>query len=139
MYPDWYERRAYEVIPNNSVSKDHLAYHRKNWGADFQRDHFIDLFKARDFKADDLCRVFRDCGAKYVVPFLTHHSGFSLWDSAYTFRDVVDQGPERDLSAELAAACRKNDLKSGFYFSIGEWEYPLRKSHWPVPCRRMFG
>ncbi len=119
LYPDWYELRCH-------TQTNHIAYHRKNWGPDFQRDHFLDLFKARSFDAPALMKTFRACGARYVVPFLKHHGGFCLWDSSFTFRDSVDQGPHRDLAREMADACRAEGLKFGLYTSqAGEWEYPI--------------
>ena len=119
LYPDWYELRCH-------TQTNHIAYHRKNWGPDFQRDHFLDLFKARSFDAPALMKTFRASGARYVVPFLKHHGGFCLWDSSFTFRDSVDQGPHRDLAREMADACRAEGLKFGLYTSqAGEWEYPI--------------
>jgi len=121
LYPDWYEYRC-DVDPN------HRAYHEKNWGADFKRDHFLELFRGERFDAPALMRLFRDCGARYVVPFLKHHGGFCLWDCSYTFRDSVDRGAKRDFAREMADACRANGLKFGFYDSqCGEWEYPVLK------------
>ena len=119
LYPDWYEKRCMD-------EPTHQAYHAKNWGADFKRDHFLDLFRAEKFDAPAMMKVFRECGAKYVVPFLKHHGGYCLWDSSYTFRDAVDQGPRRDLAKEMVDACRANGLKFGVYASqAGEWEYPI--------------
>ena len=119
LYPDWYELRCHN-------QEDHRAYHEKNWGKDFKRDHFLGLFKAERFDAAALMKVFRACGAKYVVPFLKHHGGYCLWDSSFTFRDSVDQGPKRDLAREIADACRAEGLKFGLYTSqAGEWEYPI--------------
>ena len=126
LYPDWYELRCGIDYPPGSAFHGMKEYHEKNWGRDFQRDHFIDLFKASRFDAPAMMKVFRECGAKYVVPFLKHHSGFCLWDCSYTFRDSVDQGPHRDLAREMADACRAEGLKFGFYDSqAGEWEYPI--------------
>lgn len=119
LYPDWYEKRCMD-------DPDHIAYQKKNWGEDFKRDHFLGLFRASKFDAPAMMRVFRECGAKYVVPFLKHHGGYCLWDSSFTFRDSVDQGPKRDLAKEMADACRANGLKFGMYTSqAGEWEYPI--------------
>ena len=119
LYPDWYEYRC-------RTNPDTMKYHEKNWGADFKSDHFIDLFRGTKFDAPALMKLFEACGAKYVVPFLKHHSGFCLWDCSYTFRDTVDQGAHRDFAREMAEACRAQGLKFGFYYSqAGEWEYPL--------------
>lgn len=126
LYPDWYELRCAVDYPPESIFHGMKEYHEKNWGKDFQRDHFIDLFRAERFDAPAMMKVFRACGAKYVVPFLKHHSGFCLWDSAFTFRDSMDQGPHRDLAKEMADACRAEGMKFGFYDSqAGEWEYPI--------------
>ena len=119
LYPDWYELRCHN-------DKTHVAYHERNWGKDFKRDHFLGLFKAEKFDAPALMRTFRECGAKYVIPFLKHHGGYCLWDSSFTFRDSMDQGPHRDLAKEMAESCRAEGLKFGFYDSqAGEWEYPI--------------
>ncbi len=125
MYPDWYEYRMYSDYDSKSPFWGFRSYHIKNWGEDFQRDHFIPLFKAEKFDAKNLVEIFKDCGAKYVVPFTKHHSGFCLWPSSYTLRDVGDMGPRRDIAGELVDECRKNGLKFGFYFSTHEWEYPM--------------
>ena len=119
LYPDWYEFRC-------RTDAKTMQYHEKNWGADFKSDHFFDLFRGARFDAPALMKLFRACGAKYVVPFLKHHGGFCLWDCSYTFRDTVDQGAHRDFAKEMADACRANGLKFGLYTSqAGEWEYPI--------------
>ena len=115
-YPDWYLNHMYH---------DHAAYHREHWGADFHRDDFIPLFTAENFNADEIVKMVKMSGAKYLVPFSKHHDGFCLWDSKYTRRDVVDMYPGRDLTAELVEACRKEGIYHGFYFSVEEYEYPL--------------
>lgn len=126
LYPDWYESRAFQHYPANSAFGGYHEYHVKNWGEDFKRDHFIDLFRGTKFDAPALMELFNACGAKYVVPFFKHHSGFCLWDSSFTFRDTVDQGAHRDFAREMADACRAQGLKFGFYNSqAGEWEYPI--------------
>lgn len=118
MYPDWYEHK----IETDSAFK---AYHEKNWGKDFERDDFIPLFQARDYRPEKLIDIAKMAGMKYVVPFCKHHSGFCLWPSSYTKRDVEDMGPKRDLIKPLVEKCQKEGLKFGFYFSVDEWEYPL--------------
>ena len=119
LYPDWYEHRC-------RTDKATIAYHEKNWGPDFKCDHLFDLFRGDRFDAPALMKLFSQCGAKYVVPFLKHHGGFCLWDCSYTFRDTVDMGAHRDFAREMADACRANGLKFGCYTSqAGEWEYPI--------------
>ena len=125
MYPDWYEFRMYSDFDKTSQFWGFKSYHEKNWGVDFKRDDFIPLFRAEKYNPEALVKTFKESGAKYVVPFTKHHSGFCLWASSYTFRDASDRGPKRDLIAPLVSACRSEGLKFGFYFSHSEWEYPV--------------
>lgn len=120
MYPDWYEGRMY----GDPLFR---AYHKKNWGEDFCRDDFIKLFTAEKFDAKEFASFSEKVGAKYVVPFGKHHSGYCLWKSSYTLRNSVDMTPHRDLASEIASECRKKGLKFGVYFSIDEWEFPILK------------
>lgn len=115
-YPDWYLNHMYHNLRD---------YHIKHWGKDFQRDDFIPLFTAKNFSAADIVSMVKTSGAKYLVPFNKHHDGYCLWNSGYTFRDVVDMYPGRDLTGELVEKCRKAGIYLGFYFSLEEYEYPL--------------
>jgi alpha-L-fucosidase len=118
MYPDWYLHNMYS-------DPETVEYQKKTWGADFQRDDFIPKFTARNFDPEALAKIAEEAGMRYVVPFCKHHDGFCLWPSSFTKRNVMDMGPHRDLIGPLNAACRKRNLKFGFYFSIEEWEYPI--------------
>jgi len=115
-YPDWYLNHMYHR---------HKDYHEKMWGKDFQRDDFIGLFTAENFNAEEIVKLSKQAGAKYIVPFNKHHDGFCLWDSKFTQRDVVDMIPGRDLTQDLVDACEKAGLYHGFYFSVEDYEYPL--------------
>ena len=119
-YPDWYEQRLF---------KEFRDYHEKTWGADIGPDDLIQLLQGRDFKPDDLASLAKAAGMQYVVPFLKHHGGYSLWDSSFTHRDAVEWGLKRDLAGELAAAFRRRGLRSGAYVSLSEWAYPIVKDN----------
>lgn len=120
MYPDWYLGRMYG-------DPKFREYHEKNWGKDFFRDDFIQLFTAEKFDAPAFADFAKKVGAKYVIPFGKHHCGYALWKSSYTKRNSVDMPPRRNLASEIASACRGRGLKFGMYFSIDEWEYPILK------------
>lgn len=127
-YPDWYLFQMY---------KDSKDYHAEAWGEDFQRDDFMPLFTASNFDAEKIISLVKASGARYFVPFSKHHDGFCLWDSKYTHRDVVDQFPGRDVTAEIVAACEKHDLYHGFYYSVEDYEYPMIREDGSL-CVRMW-
>lgn len=115
-YPDWYLAHMYKSL------KD---YHENTWGKDFHRDDFIPLLTAENFNAKEVVELVKMSGAKYLIPFNKHHDGYTLWDSKYTQRDVVDMMPGRDLTQELVEECKKAGIYHGFYYSVEDYEYPM--------------
>jgi len=55
-----------------------------------------------------------------------HHDGFALFPTRFSNFNLRDcTGFKRDPLAELAAACRKNGIRLGFYYSQGQdWTNP---------------
>lgn len=91
--------------------------------AEYER--FADAFNPIGFNADEWVRLAKNAGMKYIVITSKHHDGFCLWDSKVTEWDVMDATPfQRDILAELAAACRKHKIKLCFYHSIMDWHHP---------------
>jgi len=103
---EWYEKYMY-----TSFSQ----WHTQNFGPPdkFGYKDFIPLFTAKDFNADDVAELVKESGAKYFMPTVEHHDGFSLWKSATNPYNAADMGPHRDLVGEMAAATRKAGLKFG--------------------------
>jgi alpha-L-fucosidase len=91
------------------------AWHTQNFGPpdQFGYKDFIPLFTAKDFNADDLASLVKESGAKYFMPTVEHHDGFSLWKSATNPYNASNMGPHRDLVGEMAVATRKAGLKFG--------------------------
>jgi alpha-L-fucosidase len=103
---EWYERYMYTTFAD---------WHAQNFGPQdkFGYKDFIPLFKATDFNADDLAALVKESGAKYFMPTVEHHDGFSLWKSATNPFNAYNMGPHRDLVGEMAVATRKAGLRFG--------------------------
>jgi len=106
---EWYPRNMY--IPG-SREFDH---HVKTYGPQTQFGYkdFIPLFRAEKFDPDHWAGLFRQAGARFVVPVAEHHDGFAMYDSALTDWCASKMGPKRDLIGELAEAVRKQWLVFG--------------------------
>jgi alpha-L-fucosidase len=103
---EWYEKYMYTTFAD---------WHAKNFGPQdtFGYKDFIPLFTAKDFNADDMAELVKESGAKYFMPTVEHHDGFSLWNSKTNPWNAYNMGPHRDLVGEMAAATRKAGLKFG--------------------------
>ena len=83
-------------------------------------------FNPVKYDPDAWVRLAKEAGMKYLVITSKHHDGFALFDSKVTDWDVVDATPYgKDLLTPLAEACRKHDIKLGFYYSQAQdWTHP---------------
>ncbi len=105
---EWYERHMYG---NPGI----IQWHTEHFGPPdkFGYKDFIPLFTAAKFDPDAWAALFKEAGARYVIPTAEHHDGFALWDSALTCYNAKQMGPHRDLIGDLAAAVRRAGLKFG--------------------------
>lgn len=74
-------------------------HHKEVYGVDKVYDDFIEDFSASKFDAKEWVDFFVDSGARYFVPTMKHHDGFSLFDmpSEVSNRNSMYQNPHRDF------------------------------------------
>ncbi len=104
---EWYEKHMY--------SNAELGWHSEHFGAPevFGYKDFIPLFTAAKWDPDAWALLFKESGAKFVIPTAQHHDNFSLWDSQANPINAKNMGPHRDLIGDLSVAVRKQGLKFG--------------------------
>jgi alpha-L-fucosidase len=93
------------------------------------RKDYLDLahqFNPVQFDADEWVWNAKKAGMRYFIITAKHHDGFAMFDSKVSDFDIQEQTPfKRDPMAELAAACKKQGMKFGFYYSHAfYWEHP---------------
>ena len=106
---EWYPRNMYVQ------GSDEFKYHVKTYGSQsrFGYKDFIPQLTADKFNADAWAELFKEAGARYIVPVAEHHDGFAMYDCAFSEWSAVKMGPRRDIIGELAAAIRKQGLTFG--------------------------
>ncbi|QQE11296.1 alpha-L-fucosidase [Planctomycetota bacterium] len=89
-------------------------------------NQYLKDFKPEKFDADEWVRIAKEAGMKYIVITTKHHDGFAMYHSKVSKYNIVDATPfDRDPIRELADACRKHNLKLGFYYSqCMDWTHP---------------
>ncbi|MDQ2920740.1 MAG: alpha-L-fucosidase, partial [Acidobacteriota bacterium] len=108
---EWYSKHMYS-------DPDTIKWHSEHYGPQdkFGYKDFVPLFKTEKYNPDEWAALFKQAGARYVVPVAEHHDGFAMYDSSLTRWNAKNMGPKRDLIGELAAAVRKRGLIFGLSY-----------------------
>jgi len=127
-YSGWYRSHLGEdvadVLLHPRPMVEVLAHHRDRWGHIERYDDFLPLLTYEAFDAEAWAQLAVDAGAGYTVLVTKHHDGWSWWDAPNTDRTMVAGGPRRNVVADYAAACERNDLVFGTYYSLLDWGDP---------------
>ena len=77
-----------------------------------------DQFSPESFDADNIVKMAKDAGMKYLVITSKHHDGFALYDSKVSSFNSIRATPfKRDIIQELYDACLRHQLDFGVYYS----------------------
>ena len=103
---EWYSRSMYDP------GHPEYEYHRKTYGDQkiFGYKDFIPMFRGESFHADDWVKLFKESGAKFVMPVCEHHDGFAMYDTEFNRWNAAKMGPCKDIVGELKEACEKDGL-----------------------------
>ena len=74
---EWYPRQMY------IQGSPEYEHHIKTYGnhKDFGYKDFIPMFTAPKFDPQEWARLFKEAGARYIVPVAEHHDGFQMYRS----------------------------------------------------------
>lgn len=131
--PDWYQDGKFGIFihwgvysvpafgnewyPRNMYLQDRPEYqhHLETYGSHTQFGYkdFIPHFKAEKYDPDEWAELFRQAGARFVVPVAEHHDGFAMYDTKLSRWNAVQMGPKRDVIGDLAQAVRARDMVFG--------------------------
>lgn len=105
---EWYEKHMYGDPATRT-------WHIEKFGPleKFGYKDFIPLFKAEHYDPEAWAELFKQAGARFVMPTAQHHDNFALWDSQVTRFNAKAMGPKRDLIGDLAKAVRARGMKFG--------------------------
>lgn len=106
---EWYPRNMY--LKDSKAFNHHIATYGDQ--QTFGYKDFIPMFKAEKFNANEWVKLFKEAGAKYVVPVAEHHDGFAMYDSDLNKWNAVKMGPQKDIVGLLKEATEKEGLVFG--------------------------
>ncbi len=136
---EWYPRNIYR-----KQSPEH-KYHVETYGfpKEFGYKDFITDFRAENWIPKEWAKLFKETGAKYVVPVAEHHDGFPMYDCSFTKYNAVNMGPKRDVIGDLLIACRDLGLKTGVSSHRAfNWEFYAQEEDfdtWDTAYEQLYG
>lgn len=104
---EWYSRNMY------NKSNREFAHHQATYGhqKDFGYKDFIPMFRGQQFDADAWVSLFRQAGARYIMPVAEHHDGFAMYDTEFNRWNAAKMGPCVDVMGQLKKACEDQGLR----------------------------
>ncbi len=87
-------------------------------------DDLYKEFNPSNFDARRWVDIARSAGMGYLVFTAKHHDGFCMFDSRLSEYKVTRSPFGRDVTGEVAAACRDAGLQFGIYYSFADWHHP---------------
>ena len=83
-------------------------------------------FNPVKFEAEKWVLLAKNAGMKYIVVTSKHHDGFAMFHSKASLYNIYDATPfKRDPLKELSDACKKHNIRLGFYYSQAQdWHEP---------------
>ncbi|GAB4455384.1 MAG: alpha-L-fucosidase [Anaerolineae bacterium] len=103
---EWYPRNMY--IQGSPEYQHHLETYGPH--AQFGYKDFIPQLTAEKFDADEWATLFKEAGARYIMPVAEHHDGFAMYNCSFSDWTAAKMGPKRDVIGELAEAVRRQDM-----------------------------
>lgn len=83
-----------------------------------------DGFRPACLNCDNWIVAAKRAGMRYAVLVCKHHDGFANWPSGYSAYSVAQTSWKEgkgDVVREFTDACRRHEMKIGFYYSPAEW------------------
>ena len=89
-------------------------------------EKLAETFNPVKYNAEEWVKLAKYAGMKYIVITSKHHDGFAMFHSKASPYNIYDATPfHRDPLKELADACKKYDIRLGFYYSEAQdWHEP---------------
>jgi alpha-L-fucosidase len=106
---EWYPREMY--LQGSEINQHHVSTYGPL--TKFGYKDFIPMFKAQKYDPRAWATLFKESGARYVVPVFEHHDGFQMYDSNLSDWTAVKMGPHRDLVGDLEKEVRAQGLYFG--------------------------
>ncbi len=113
----------YGIYAVNGIGESWSFHNKEISWADYMKQ--MNGFTAKNYHPQEWADLIKESGARYAVITTKHHDGVALWDTEEKTLNVVQNTPaKKDILSPFFAALRKNNIKTGAYFSLIDWSHP---------------
>ncbi len=108
---EWYPRNMYLATAERR-GLNYFNHHVETYGAhkDFGYRDFVPMFTAEKFDAAEWADLFKEAGARFVMPVAEHHDGFAMYDTEFSNWSSVQMGPKKDIVGLLKQEVEQRDM-----------------------------
>lgn len=110
--------------------------HSMDYASEKYLDRYVNelpkTFNPDQYDPDKWMALARLAGVKYMVFTTKHHSGFCMWDTKTTDFSIMHTPYGKDVVRAYVDACRRHDIKVGFYYSPEDFAFNYKHD---VPAR----
>jgi len=112
-------RNGEEIEGNAEWIQDHAKIPNQEY------EKLMQKFNPVNFNAVAWVKLAKEAGIKYLVITGKHHDGFAMYNSKVSNFNIMKTPFAHDPMKELAKACKKFNIKLGFYYShVLDWHEP---------------
>jgi len=125
---EWYPRNMYRQ------GTPEFKHEVETYGpqTNFGYKDFIAQFQPKGFDPKAWAALFKESGARYVIPVAEHHDGFQMYQSDLSDWSATKIGPKRDILGELRTAILAQGIHFGasshraehYWFMNGGRQFP---------------
>jgi alpha-L-fucosidase len=91
-------------------------------------EKLVNSFTVDKLNFDEIVKMAKNAGCRYITLTTRHHDGFSLYDTkGLTTFDAPHSACHRDLVREFVDACHKEGIVPFFYHTLIDWHHPMVK------------
>ncbi len=109
--------------PTTQIGKD-VSFSRNVAMPASAYDSLYTTFNPVEFNAEEWIKTLKEAGFRYLVFVPKHHDGFSMWNTKLSDYNIMHSPFGRDVTKEIAAACKKYGLPLCLYYSIVDYYQP---------------
>jgi alpha-L-fucosidase len=134
LFMHWGTYSQWGIVESWTLCPEDWEWNKRPAGSDYFQyvkdyEKLATTFNPVNFAPEKWAAAAREAGMKYVIFTAKHHDGFNMFDTRYSdykitgSRTPFHTHPRANVTKEIFDAFRKEQFKTGAYYSITDWHH----------------